>query len=69
MTRRSAWSAMADEWDPERDPAKIRMREALALQPPLSPSRKPRDRRSPSRWRPSPRSQHRTRAAVASPSS
>jgi hypothetical protein len=54
MTRRNAWSAMADEWDPERDPAQIRMREALALQPPLSPSRKPRDRRSPSRWRPEP---------------
>jgi hypothetical protein len=29
--RRSAWSALADEWDPERDPALRLMQTALAL--------------------------------------
>ena len=31
MSPRSAWSAFGDEWDPERDPALRRMRDALAL--------------------------------------
>lgn len=29
--RRSVWGTVADLWDPERDPAQQRMRDALAL--------------------------------------
>jgi hypothetical protein len=36
MTRRSAWSALADDWDPDH-PAIARMRDALALQPTPEP--------------------------------
>jgi hypothetical protein len=36
MTRRSAWSALADDWDPDNE-AIARMRDALALQPTPEP--------------------------------
>jgi hypothetical protein len=39
MPPRSAWSAFADEWDPDHDPALLRMRDALAQDGPGRPER------------------------------
>jgi hypothetical protein len=54
MPPRSAWSAFGDEWDPDRDPALLRMRDALALNAQDGPGRPERAEVEPGSCDPAP---------------